>query len=74
MINIDFNNVQEYTLKVTYEDGFGPTCNIAANNLADAIFMLINGFDEHIRESIKNIAVCEIKKIYGKSLNPAHDD
>lgn len=63
MIVIDFNNIQEYVFKVTYEDGFGPTCHIAANNLANAIFMLIEGFNEHIRESIKNIAVCEIKKI-----------
>ena len=63
MINIDFNNVQEYTFKVSYEDGFGPISHIAANNLADAAFMLLEGFDERIRESIKNIAICEIKKL-----------
>lgn len=63
MINIDFNNVQEYTFKVTYKDGFGPTCHIAANNLADAVFMLVEKFDKRIRESIKNIAICEIKKL-----------
>ena len=59
MTEIDFNTLKEYSLTITYnnDENQKTTRLIAANNLRDAITMLLEQVDDHCIEQYSNIAI-----------------